>query len=145
MKLEDRLAALRQEKELSQTDVAEALDISRQAISRWESGAAVPSMENLMKLSGLYNVPLDAFVRDWEEETGSADGEGPKPEPGATCTREESKRGNRRVLAAVFVLLAILAAVFWYYTAEKKSQEMMDIGELETNGVEIYGTFDFGS
>ena len=145
MKLEERLAALRQEKGLSQADVAQALDVTRQAISRWESGAAVPSTENLMKLSRLYNVPLDAFVRDWEEETRSAEGEGPKPEPSATCTREESKRGNHRVLAAVFVLLAILAAVFWFYAANKKSQEMMNIGELETNGVEIYGTFDFDS
>ena len=38
MKLEERLTALRQEKGLSQADVAEQLDVSRQAISRWETG-----------------------------------------------------------------------------------------------------------
>ena len=38
MKLEERLTALRQEKGLSQAEVAEQLDVSRQAISRWETG-----------------------------------------------------------------------------------------------------------
>ena len=47
MQLNEKLVSLRKEKGLTQLKVAEELDISRQAISRWESGVAMPSTENL--------------------------------------------------------------------------------------------------
>lgn len=47
MKLEERLISLRKEKGLSQMKLAEMMNVSRQAISRWEVGAAVPSTDNL--------------------------------------------------------------------------------------------------
>ena len=51
MTLDKKLARLRKQQELSQADVSERLDISRQAVSRWESGIATPSTENLQLLS----------------------------------------------------------------------------------------------
>lgn len=62
MELHERLAALRRQKGLSQLALAEKLDVSRQAVSKWESGRSAPSTENLLRLSGLYGVPLDALV-----------------------------------------------------------------------------------
>ena len=62
MKLEERLTALRQEKGLSQAEVAEQLDVSRQAISRWETGKVVPTVDNLACLSRLYGVPMEALL-----------------------------------------------------------------------------------
>ena len=50
MELRDKLILLRKEKELSQADLAEILNVSRQAISRWEVGTSVPSMDNLSAL-----------------------------------------------------------------------------------------------
>ena len=47
MKLEEKLISLRKEKGLSQMKLAEMMNVSRQAISRWEVGAAVPSTDNL--------------------------------------------------------------------------------------------------
>lgn len=46
MELKEKLVALRKEKGLTQSAVAEKLDVSRQAISRWESGIALPSTDN---------------------------------------------------------------------------------------------------
>lgn len=63
MKLNEKLAELRRAKGLTQQEVAEALDVSRQAISRWEVGATEPSLDNLAFLSRLYGVPLDEFVQ----------------------------------------------------------------------------------
>lgn len=60
MELKEKLVALRKEKGLTQSAVAEKLDVSRQAISRWESGVALPSTDNLKSLSALYGVPVDA-------------------------------------------------------------------------------------
>lgn len=67
MKLEEKLVALRKEKGLTQLQLAEMLNVSRQAVSRWEGGLAVPSLENLKYLGNLYNVPLDYLLSDNEE------------------------------------------------------------------------------
>ena len=62
MELHERLAALRKKKGLSQLVLAEALDVSRQAVSKWESGRSAPSTENLLRLSAIYGVPVDVLV-----------------------------------------------------------------------------------
>lgn len=67
MELHEKLIHLRKQKGLSQLKVAEALDVSRQAVSKWEVGAAVPSIENLRSLSNLYGVPIDFFVGDKDD------------------------------------------------------------------------------
>ena len=54
MKLEEKLVSLRKAKGLSQMKLAEKMNVSRQAISRWETGAAIPSSENLKYLSDLF-------------------------------------------------------------------------------------------
>lgn len=62
MKLEEKLVSLRKAKGLSQMKLAEKMNVSRQAISRWETGAAIPSSENLKYLSDL-SFPLTCAVR----------------------------------------------------------------------------------
>lgn len=64
MKLEEKLVSLRKAKGLSQMKLAEKMNVSRQAISRWETGAAIPSSENLKYLSDLYSVSLDYLLSD---------------------------------------------------------------------------------
>lgn len=64
MKLEEKLVALRKEKGLSQLKLAEMMNVSRQAISRWEVGAAAPSTENLKYLGALYHVPLEYLLNE---------------------------------------------------------------------------------
>lgn len=62
MELHRRLAGLRKKRGLSQQEVADILGVSRQAVSKWESGRSAPSTENLLRLSGIYGIPLDALV-----------------------------------------------------------------------------------
>ncbi|WP_301107543.1 helix-turn-helix transcriptional regulator [Sporosarcina sp.] len=59
-----RLKELRQEHGFSQQDVAGMLNLSRQAVSKWENGNSYPDIENLRLLSDLYSVPLDDFFED---------------------------------------------------------------------------------
>lgn len=54
MKLAEKLVYLRKKQGLSQLKLAEMMNVSRQAISRWETGIAVPSAENLKYLGNLY-------------------------------------------------------------------------------------------
>lgn len=62
MTLSDRLQALRKSHNLSQEQLAEKLDVSRQAISKWESGQANPDINNILKLSNIYEVSTDYIL-----------------------------------------------------------------------------------
>ena len=53
MSLQEKLTNLRKEQKLSQLEVAEAISVSRQAVSKWEAGSTVPSTDNLKFLSDL--------------------------------------------------------------------------------------------
>lgn len=57
------LKTLRQGRGLSQEQLAEALGTSRQTISKWESGAALPDAINLLSLSDFFGVPTDTLLR----------------------------------------------------------------------------------
>lgn len=62
MKLGETIYRLRTEKNMSQGDLAEALDVSRQSVSKWENDAAVPELDKLVKMSQLFEVTLDELV-----------------------------------------------------------------------------------
>ena len=64
MSLAEKLVSLRKQKGLTQLDLAERLNVSRQAISRWEVGVAVPSTDNLKVLAELYEVQVDYLLND---------------------------------------------------------------------------------
>lgn len=64
MNLQDKLVQLRKKRGMSQLELAESLDVSRQAISKWELGTAIPTLENLVALSKLYGVSVDYLVND---------------------------------------------------------------------------------
>ena len=69
MTLGQNIARLRAQKRLSQGDLAEALGVSRQSISKWETDASVPELEKLVKLSALFEVSLDELVKGERAES----------------------------------------------------------------------------
>lgn len=62
MNLGENLRKLRKENGLSQEQLADSLNISRQAISKWESGKAYPDIENLIQLRSIFKVTLDDLI-----------------------------------------------------------------------------------
>ncbi|MBQ8433705.1 MAG: helix-turn-helix domain-containing protein [Clostridia bacterium] len=60
--LGDKLYRLRKDKGISQEELAYKLNVSRQAISKWERGEALPDTDNLISLAKLYEVSLDELV-----------------------------------------------------------------------------------
>ena len=71
MKFHEKLQKLRREAGLSQEMLAEKLDVSRQAVSKWESGQTYPEMDKLIALCELFQISLDHLVRDGELEDGA--------------------------------------------------------------------------
>lgn len=63
MQLDKRLKRLRHGQGLSQEQLAERMQISRQAIAKWESGAAVPELDKLVALAKVFQTTLDALVQ----------------------------------------------------------------------------------
>lgn len=63
----ERLLQLRNKKGMTQEDLAEYLNVSRQSVSKWELNKTLPDVEKLMQLSDLYEVTLDYLVKGVEE------------------------------------------------------------------------------
>ena len=68
MALSEKLYALRKKSGLSQEQLAEQLNVSRQAISKWESGQSVPESEKLLTISNYFNVSLDHLMKEDDEQ-----------------------------------------------------------------------------
>ncbi|MBQ6304864.1 MAG: helix-turn-helix domain-containing protein [Clostridiales bacterium] len=62
----EKLKLIRKSKGLTQEELADKLDVSRQAVAKWESGQIYPDIGNLIQISNLFNVTVDYLVRDQE-------------------------------------------------------------------------------
>lgn len=60
----EKVMALRKKKGWSQEELAEKLGISRQSVSKWESGASIPEIDKIIALSGLFGVSTDYLLKD---------------------------------------------------------------------------------
>ena len=62
--LSERIYKFRRKSGLSQEQLAEKIGVSRQAISKWESGTSTPELEKLLALSDCFSITLDELVKD---------------------------------------------------------------------------------
>ena len=62
MTLGEKISELRNSKNMSQSDLAEKLDVSRQSVSKWETDSSIPELDKLIQLSDLFGVTLDELV-----------------------------------------------------------------------------------
>ena len=108
----DRIQHLRKAKSISQEELADKLGVSRQAVSKWESGQSTPDLDKIILISDYFEVTTDYILKGVEE-----------PQPA----------GDRHVDAAIFVMAAtilnfiglIVAAAIWY---EKQMPMALVIG-----------------
>lgn len=80
MILAEKVASLRKKKGWSQEELAEKLGISRQSVSKWESGASIPDIDKIIMLSKLFQVSTDYLLKDEMEEEGNMVQEAEVPE-----------------------------------------------------------------
>lgn len=121
MGIGEKITLCRKKAGLSQEELAERLAISRQAVSRWETGAASPDTERVVALSRLFGVSTDYLLFDELEEPESpaknqaAKAEKPsEKEPAGddpAAKRKERQRKFRIALGVCLVLLGLGAAV----------------------------------
>ena len=90
MILSEKIIMLRKKYGWSQEELAERLDISRQSVSKWESGASIPDLERIVGMSQLFGVTTDYLLKDEMEETEFTDGMTPEITEGKVITVEEA-------------------------------------------------------
>lgn len=111
MSLGQNIYRLRTQREMSQLSLAEALGVSRQSISKWETDASVPELDKLIKLSQLFSVTLDELVKDEAPSAGRDD-------PGAPQTDStkippqyiyvKPSRSGRKTAGAILLCMGFL-------------------------------------
>jgi transcriptional regulator with XRE-family HTH domain len=65
----EKLRELRKQNNYSQEELANLLDISRQSVSKWESGISMPDLENVIKISDLFGVSIDYLLKDRKSDS----------------------------------------------------------------------------
>ena len=64
MKLAEKIMAMRKQRGWSQEELAQQLSVSRQSVSKWESGASVPDLDKILKMSEIFDVSTDALLKE---------------------------------------------------------------------------------
>ena len=102
MKFSEKIYLLRKEAGMTQSELSEALHVSRQSISKWEMGTAMPDMVNIIAISKIFLVSLDYLIHDDIE------------------VRESQKKINlpshnnkKKFTIVFFFIFLLLALLFW--------------------------------
>ena len=85
MTLGEKILALRTQKEMSQEELAAALEVSRQSVSKWETNQSVPDLDKIIRLADLFGVTVDELVREGERP------QPPQPEPRIVYVERERR------------------------------------------------------
>ena len=152
MELNEKLISLRKKNKLTQAQVAETLDVSRQAISNWETGAVLPSTDNLIALSRLYQVPVDHLLNGdtdltpapaKEKEVDKKEAAAPETECSNTNSKIDSlKKRKVIILAYLFTILLVVAVsvaatLFVLWAREPKAIDWYDLDSIPVSNLNI--------
>lgn len=137
MELKEKLVVLRKEKGLTQLKLAEMMNVSRQAVSRWEAGDAVPSIDNLKYLGSLYDVPLEYLLHDDALEPIRAELEPGKEE---TSSVNEVKKKNRNIVLVLILVGIVIVALGGILFG--KDEDSIPMEKIEGSDVVIVDDFE---
>ena len=133
MALSEKLYELRKKNGLSQEELAERLGVSRQAVSKWESGKAVPESDTLVSLSNHFGVTLDYLLK---EDAAAPDQENSR-EKGSP---ERNTSREKRILGTVFCIGGVVCMIIWGLISVFMPSAADDIGgssiiTIDGNGI----------
>lgn len=130
MELKEKLVDLRKKKGLSQAELSEVIKVSRQAISRWEVGTAIPSADNLMWLSKFYEVSMDELMGTAVNSENPLHGEEQTTKPKIVFSKE---------IAIVVCVLAVFISIVWRVISDFRNQKIDEVPvsmkELDSNDI----------
>lgn len=110
MTLHEKIYILRKKNGLSQEALAESLGVSRQSVSKWETGEATPEVSKLLSLSKLFGVTTDYLLNDEMEEENlseAAKNEMPSSDFAVTSISESTPRKKSRNVRTLVIIVLI--------------------------------------
>lgn len=107
MKFSDNLIKLRKGKGWSQEDLADKLGLSRQAVSKWEVGTSKPDIDNVIKLSKLFEISIDELVNNEIVKTD------------AISIEVKKKDNKQKMLIWLRRLMIVLVVIYVVYVIYK--------------------------
>ena len=125
MTLAEQITHLRKERKMSQEELVEALQISRQSVSKWETGMSNPDTENLIRLAEIFQVDVNLLIGSQLQ---------PEEKPDQPVLPHDQRKVVRllSVLLALAVCATIVFAVLWVMERiGKNSSEVDTQGEME--------------
>ena len=137
MALSEKIYELRKKAGLSQEQLAEQLGVSRQAVSKWESGKAVPESDTLITISNYFHVTLDYLLK--ENDTA-------EPESEPVVSKDKDTPGTnsgraKRVLGTVICIGGIVCLIIWGLVSIFAPSASGRIGESSVITVDGNGIF----
>ena len=165
MTLGEKIYGLRKNSGLSQEQLAEILNVSRQSISKWEGNVTYPEPDKLIALSDYFQVSLDYLMKaEVTEDRSEGKGivaestskvAGSEMNPAETCTEDQSREQNvyraktsSPMLAGLTICLAAVIGLVFYgvliLTAPEASQQMGESSMITLNGTALVLVFLFG-
>ena len=119
MNLGERIFQLRTKQELSQNDLAEMLNVSRQSVSKWENNNAIPDLEKAVKLSEIFGVSLDELVRGGDTSADDFSAGDASVQRSSEVRREQEGRSMgtplRKIAGIILLCLALFIGVLMLF------------------------------
>ena len=119
--LGENIRNLRKEDKMSQEQLAEKLDVSRQSVSLWENGQTTPSMDNIIAIANIFGVSTDVLLKDSVEEISDSEN-----------VKKSKPRKKGVLVALISIVVAIIVAVSIFvinHSFDKKlsAEEIFDL------------------
>lgn len=131
MNFAEKMIELRKQQNLSQQDLADRLGVSRQAISRWETGAVQPLADSVKSLAQVFQVSTDYLLNDdLDDPTPLHPPQPAPPQEEPTPTRKHRKwllALAALAAAAVLVLVTALGTAYYLQWKERQPVSMYDL------------------
>ena len=127
MSLAEKLVSLRKQKGLTQMELAGELHVSRQAISRWEVGDAMPGMDKLKLLSELYEVSVDFLLNDNLTESSECR----QDQKNSIVEIESSKKTVKYKIFVICIAIIVLVIAVLAGTLVPRSRDQDQVVPME--------------
>lgn len=112
MTLGEKILKLRSTAKMSQGDLAEKLNVSRQSISKWETNQSVPELDKLIQLSDLFQISMDELVRsDDLDQREKEEAEIPSAEPQPTQVIIQRSLSTQKIVGFILLALGLLCCI----------------------------------
>lgn len=111
MRFGENLKKLRKQKKLSQEDLAEKVNVSRQSVSKWETGDAYPEMNNILELCKIFHCRINDLVNDTIVDVDSLDEEVRITVVKFKIEQQKKMKGLSKAIALISKICKILVTV----------------------------------